>query len=548
MRWRILEISGDKDKQHLALRLNALGSLYYFSKFILKRTRLHYPLHYPIARTLESEHLHLVLEIPRDHLKTTLVTESLSMWWALPFDERDEIAMRALGYDDAWIAWMKRAHNPNTRTLIVSENEGNAIRFGKRINSHYDSNDNFRTLFPEILPDTSCTWNDTSKTQKRTASGIGEGTFDFLGVGGAVQSRHYDRIIQDDLVGREAKNSEVIMADTIEYHKLLGGVFDTETTAKELGDEVVVGNRWCYYDLNGWIRENNLTRLIPWKIETHSAEGGCCPNHPSGKPIYFTREVLEEVRARYTFEDYAHQFLNLAVLPGECPFRLEWLKYYELYEPKNRHSNYLADSMVRHEVTEGKTKGTIPATLLTRRIIVDPNHAEAKGRAHHGVIVVGYDSETDNRYLLDVWAKSTSYEELVATIFGFAKTWRLNEVYIEKIAAQTLLRFPIAEMARNKNYPMIVKNIEVSRAANSKDDGIRAMEPEFRAGKWWVRHDQTNFRDEYVSYGPMARTRDIMDCLRMSNTVIQPIRYRDVINAVSGWNQRRKREMEGTRA
>src|SRR5262249_43430549 len=196
--------------------------------------------------------------------------------------------------------------------------------------------------FPEILPDSSCTWNDVSKTHKRTASGMGEGTYDFLGVGGAVQSRHYDRIIQDDLVGRDAKNSELVMADTIEYHKLLGGVFDTEVEAKQLGDEVIVGNRWGYYDLNGWIRENNQTRQVPWAIETNAAEGGCCDRHPAGTPIYFTKEVLEEVKARYTWEDYAHQFLNLAVLPGECPFQEKWLMKYELYEKDRR-------PVIRHE-------------------------------------------------------------------------------------------------------------------------------------------------------------------------------------------------------
>jgi len=36
----------------------------------------------------------------------------------------------------------------------------------------------------------------------------GEGTYDFLGVGGALQSRHYNGIlIQDDLIGRKAIES-----------------------------------------------------------------------------------------------------------------------------------------------------------------------------------------------------------------------------------------------------------------------------------------------------------------------------------------------------
>lgn len=536
MEWTLLDVPEDSSLHATALRLNALGSLFYFSKIILGRNRLSEKLHLPIARHLEADHLHLVLEVPRDHLKSTLVTESLSMWWALPFTERDEIQMRELGYDDAWIRWMKQAHDVNTRTLIVSEVESNAFRFGRRIESHYMNNGLFRMLFPEILPDEKCTWSEKSKEQKRSARGIGEGTFDFLGVGGAVQSRHYERIIQDDLFGRDAKNSEAIRNDTIEYHQLLRGVFDTSVEAKELGDEVVVGNRWCFYDLNGWIRENQGKHKSPWKIITHSAEGGCCPDHPPGIPIYFTMEVLEEIKATWTWEDYAHQYLNLAVLPGECPFEASWLKNYELYESRD------GRAMIRHSVAEGQTIGDIPVGLLQRIMICDPNHAEEKGRAHHGLIVLGLDGETNRRYLLDTWAKSTSYDELVAQMYKFAKRWRLPDVHIEKIAAQNLLRYPISMRAKVEDYKLNVREIQASRAANAKDDGIRAMEPDFRNGRVWCRQDQTQFIEEFRAY-PNARTRDLLDCLRLANQVLGPIRFKDVVDAVKAYNNKKKQAL-----
>jgi hypothetical protein len=534
--WQIIHPPDDPKLHHAAIRLNALGSLYYFSKVVLARTRLSEKLHLPISRHLESEHLHLVLEVPRDHLKTSLVTESLSMWWALPFDGKDEAMMRELGYDDAWIGWMKRAHNPNTRTLIVSEVESNAYRFGRRIDTHYENNFLFRALFPEILPDEKCIWSEKSKCQKRSARGIGEGTYDFLGVGGAVQSRHYDRIIQDDLVGREAKNSEAVMADTIEYHQLLRGVFDTLPGEVEMGDEVVVGNRWCFYDLNGWIRENQGKRKIPWRIETHSAEGGCCEIHPPGVPIYLTWDVLNEIKATWTWEDYAHQYLNLAVLPEECPFNADWLKYYELYESKG------GRAMIRHHVAEGQTAGDIPVGLLERKMVVDPNHAEEKGRAHHAIVVIGYDSETDREYLLDIWAKSTSYDELVSNVYKLAKRWRLNRFHLEKVAAQQLLRYPIEYHSKVQNYKLIVDELPASRAKNAKDDRIRSMEPKFRNGKFWCRRDQSQFIEEYRSY-PSCRTRDILDCLGYVQQILDPIKYRDVISAVSRWNRDRKSAM-----
>src|SRR5271154_5242166 len=101
-----------------AWRLNALGSSFFFIKSVLRKHRLSNTFHRFYCSQYECEHLLEVFEIPRDHFKTTIGI-GMSMWWALPFDDRDEMFMRKLGYSDEYITWMKRAHNENTRTLIA---------------------------------------------------------------------------------------------------------------------------------------------------------------------------------------------------------------------------------------------------------------------------------------------------------------------------------------------------------------------------------------------------------------------------------------------
>ena len=128
------------------------------------------------------------------------------------------------------------------------------------------------------------------KRQSATTGGAhGEGTFDFIGVGGALQSRHYTGgIIQDDVVGKKAIESAVTMASTIDYHQLLMGAFENEDPDHE-GDELVVGNRWGYHDLNSYIREHE-----PWfKVISHSALGGCCNLHPLGYDNLSGRILLQ---------------------------------------------------------------------------------------------------------------------------------------------------------------------------------------------------------------------------------------------------------------
>src|ERR1700689_4842151 len=113
MKWKPLDISKVLDDQQAykdICRINALGSLFFFASHVLHKTRLSGSrpfLHQRMCTSLEREDLHLVLEMPMGHFKTTVGTEALSMWWALPFTARDEFMMRELGYDDQWIAWMK---------------------------------------------------------------------------------------------------------------------------------------------------------------------------------------------------------------------------------------------------------------------------------------------------------------------------------------------------------------------------------------------------------------------------------------------------------
>jgi hypothetical protein len=113
------KVADDYDGHFRAVRLNSLGSLFWFAKHTLGKNRLT-TLHTHLCKSLEVAQLFLVMEVPMSHFKTTLGI-ALSIFWALPFTERDEEAMRKLGYKDAWIRWMKVAHDQNTRTLVTHE-------------------------------------------------------------------------------------------------------------------------------------------------------------------------------------------------------------------------------------------------------------------------------------------------------------------------------------------------------------------------------------------------------------------------------------------
>ena len=503
------------------LRLNALGSLYFFEKFVLQKGRLVEHLHKPICETLERQNVNFLLELPRDHFKTTCVTEGLPIWWALPFDERDEVAMRELGYGDEWIKWMRWAHNPGIRVLTISENIGNATRMGIRIDKHFDSNDRFRELFPEILPTTKSVWNSESKSVTNTAfHSNGEGTFDYLGVGGALQSRHYERMIEDDLVGRAAAKSDTMIEDVIEYHKLVEGAFDGPERT-----QIVVGNRWSPFDLNGWIRDNDPDFII----ESHSALGGCCDLHPPGAPIFpeeFSTERLERIRRVQGPYLFSHQYLNQSMMADEIVFNKDWIRFYSPKEATDGSKRML----LTHEVREGQVMKDIPASFLHRVMIVDPNHAGSEGRARHAIILMGLAPETDNFYLLDIWSHSMSYDDLMTNVYKMADRWKMTEFWLETVAAQRYLKYHIEYRNKIEKRQLRVRELKSERSKNAKWTRIDALAPLFEQGKFYVRRDQSAFLDEYYRYTHSTRYPvDVLDCMGYSLEVVEPVRSREIL-------------------
>lgn len=516
-------------------RLNSFGSLYYFLVTILKKNKIQRNpirsknLHFQMCRMVEKDGLQDVVEIPRDHFKSTICSEALPIWRALRFSDEDEKLFRTIGGaygTDEFISWMRIAHRQDFRWLICSEVIKNAVKLGIRISGHYENNQVFRHIFNDVIPDTGGIWNNESLHHKRSAEGAGhgEGTYDFIGVGGALQSRHYDGIIEDDLVGKEAIESEIEMQKTIDYHKLLVGAFDSpaDSSGRD-NDELVVANRWAWNDLNSWIRQNELY----FNFTTHSALGGCCKLHPYGTPIFpeaFSIEKLEKWKKRLGTYYFSCQFLNMPINPAELKLNKKDLRYFEFVKCNEDNAvithkkNRIA---IRHHVHEGDTIKDVMPRTLRRVMIVDPNHAEQKGRCRHAITVTGVMDDPRRIYLLDVWAKACSIEQFINAIFIMCKQWKLDEVYLETIAAQRYLlyhlryRQSVTDPAGDEAYirNITFKELKTPRTANAKQLRIDSLIPIIERHELWVNtYGQDEFMEEVETY-PNGPLRDVLDTL-----------------------------------
>lgn len=543
-RWKILPIPTDDEQAYLdAIRLNSLGSLFFFVNHTLGRNRLA-KLHWQMCQALETADLHAVFEIPMGHFKTTVGTEGLSMWWALPFTARDEFQMRALGYGDEWIRWMKSIHDQNTRTLITHEVEALAIKMGKNVDEHYQNNRLFRAVFKDILPDSNSTWNDHSKFHKRKKdSAHGEGTYEYRGVGQSLQSMHFSGIINDDSFGREAQQNSLkgdgnVAEGIYRWWKQTTTRYDSETfTQTGIGRQLVIGNRWGHADLNSNIRKNHPE----FKIESHSAEGGCCKLHPANTPIFpeeYSMERLNNLRKTLQDKvngnyDYVHFYLNKSVMPEECIFKEEWKRFFRFKQ--SRPDLPLTDIRntlnIEHNAYAGLVREDINAGVLHKRMIVDLAHAKKRRRCNHAIVVIGYDPETERVYLLDVWAKKVPYGDLTDMMYKIGHRWNMSEMWLETVAAQDIMKFHLEERNRRESRPIAVNELAYDNSENAKINRIESLQPLFKNEQFWCHPSHAEFLSEYDAYpGGLV---DVLDTLGYSLQTLEGFRSREVMDFIS---------------
>lgn len=530
-------------------RANALMDLYYFSTVVLGKKRFSKNpdksknLHYVMCLSVMKDGLKEIIEIPRDHFKSSVFSECFPMWCALPFDKGAEDFFTNLGFSDLFIKWMHRAHDQDVRILLVSETIKNAVKLGIKIANHYENNDAFRKLFFDILPTEKETWTADSLHQRRTpaGSGHGEGTYDFIGVGAALQSRHYNKCIQDDLVGREARKSQVVMADTIEYHQLLVGATDkdSDNPGRDF-DEIVVGNRWSNDDLNSFIIREELY----FSRTTHSALGGCCSLHPFGNPIFpeeWTKELLLRWKKRLGTYHFSCQFLNFPIDPNKSKFSLSDLRFFKFkkdysataipkelpwYKAPEVYTPGQYRLTIEHKVQEGNVEKDVYPRNLSRYLITDPRHSsdneqvlDPGARCRHAIIVAGISDDPRRIYLLDQWAETCGTERYIKKLLFYALKWKIQDIHAETVGAQKFLKthFNYYVKQESKLRPEIssirmVDDLKTPQAKDAKFARIDNMIPCVERHEVWVDEDNcVEFRDEMEKYGQAKTTVDLLD-------------------------------------
>ena len=409
--------------------------------------------HMPWCTFLQANERFKQGTLPRSFFKTYTGTVGYSIWRAL--------------------------QNPNITILIAMNTLDNAKSKVGLIRQQFESNALLRKLFPEIVPDFSkVPWSNQAACINRTDSKDMQ-TFESIGVGGAVTSRHYDLIIEDDLVyakkddltGAEIRPNPEDIQKAIGWHKLVYSLM-----ADPQKSEIVnIGTRWSVHDLIDWIR----TSEPHFKVFEMSALT------PEGVPIWperFGEKELKLIRASQGNYMFSTQYLNMPINPADRLFHHEWLRPYS----------------------------TPPEHLEIKTIVDLAGWGDKKGLAQTVVFTAGKDQH-NHIWILAYDRGRYNPTQLLEIMERHALRYK-STVYIEEVNYQAAIRHFAKERMEQTGKVYSIVALPFQQGRDAKEVRIRSIEPFGQNGMIHYRINMLAFVNEWDDY-PSTPTVDLLDCL-----------------------------------
>lgn len=492
---------GDASLVMRDMRVKSLWSPYYFTKVVLGYKELvdHLHLHDTelfIKRWIAGARRQWI-EWPRGFFKSTTFTIGTGIWIVLPVSEEDsEYAIERLGIPES--DWFERMalHDQDATQLFAFETHRNAQKKVCEVKWHFEENQLFRSLFPEIAYNGSeGPWNnDCIKIRRATDQGkrVEEGTFEAIGAGEALQSRHYRVVWEDDLVGKKATESETEMEKIIRWHGLLNGAFENAATQIRFG----VSNRWGYADLNSWIRSHESEFVFytrsAWEINPETGQ------EQAIFPERYTIESLLEIKKSMSDYDFSCQYRNSPILPGEQEVDLSGLHTYHFDE-----NHVMVCSCGAH--------WTLAQCL--RWIHYDPYNAKGVRSKSRPAIPVVATAPDRHIFLVDYFIGKENYEKIFDKIFAFNDRYRPFKFTYEDVSGQNMAAFHIQQMIRTDEYKKAHKNFPPIHAVpvKNKANEVRIREfllPTFKQAKFSYRPEHQHFRESLQTFPNVVQDHD----------------------------------------
>lgn len=405
------DISSDRE---LRLAYASLGksSLYFFAKAILGYKDLTWRTHKDLADFIQDSSIKrgMVL-VPRGCFKTSLGTVSYALWSLI--------------------------NNPNETILIANQTSRNAELMLMEAAHHIDgSNGVMNWVFPEaIRPGEK--WKPWSQEMlnfpARTETTQRTPSLMTIGVGGRAESLHFRKILNDDLIGEKARDSEIEMLEAGMWHDYSVSLF--VEPSKDI--ERWYGTRWGPGDIYERPIESGEYKLFFRPAEDIKTGWVFFPERVSA-------DFLRDLR-RKNFFQYMANYMNDPQSPAGREFQPEWLQEFRLEKGEACPMAVFSDGMVARtdEMNVGIFVDPAGSGDEERKVGDDARRAQAK-KSVNVVSCVGV-HDSGRWCLLDMWSGRGVGEnpelEVANEMMKMAKRWNgiARRGFVEAYGAQTAL-------------------------------------------------------------------------------------------------------------
>ena len=381
---------------------------------------------------------------------------------------------------------------PEERILIRNEIHENARKFLYRIRRVPEACLLWQWLFPERMPDFDDNWHQDGLLFPRQGD-YPELSIEVIGVGGASTSRHYTRIKDDDLIGKEAARSKATMQMAKDDHALATHLLVDPATSRL----DTYGTRWAPHDLYvDMMREEEELDIFH-----------CGPTDKYGNSLFpsrFPLEALARIKRRIGSRRYALQMLNESPREGATELSAADLNYYS-----RSTDQYGRKFFVLHH-PDG-TEETVWFKDLFIYQTLDPNVSPDSKTSRSASVVIGLARPRTafahfSILLLSAVAKATTPKGAIELAHHEYQFWKPLMFGIEIVAAQ----FALKEWMLSAYPEMMIKGLRPDRGA-AKLARIRAFTPYGENGHIFIHPSLTDFVEEWEDF-PNG-TLDILDAL-----------------------------------
>ena len=235
------------------------------------------------------------------------------------------------------------------------------------------------------------------------------------------------------------------------------------------------------------------------------------------QPVKKLQQKKKELESIGRVSVFYREYLCEIVGDEDQLFKEEYIRN---YSGKLVHED--GKAYLQMETLEGEKNEDIRAVNVFMG--VDPASSTAQTADYSTIVTIAIDKD-GNRFVLPYYRQRATPMNLAEAILNQFKIYKPNKTRIESVGYQEMLREYVKKRCEEEN--IFISGLEIKeRPRNSKSSRLETLQPYFAQGKFYIRKDMIELRDELLLY-PRGKHDDLLDGMFYANKGIYSPFHKD---------------------